>query len=322
MKTVNIVYHAVDLDGACSAAIARHYFLTSGVPEKNIFMRPADYGHDIDWSTPGGNLTLPLDGAGDGNEVITCILDFSLPGPQMLEVQNRSTKLIWIDHHESSLRNLLSFTDVDGIRQIGKAGCELTWEHFYPARPMPAACQLLGRYDVFYRDDLQMWHGEILPFQYGMRATETDVREPAGLEEWEGLLFAGLMTDKVKKRINEGKAILSYLAKEQRAYVDAYGYPTKLGKHTAIAVNRGKASSTLFAGAYDRFSTDLMIAYVQQRTGDWRVSIFSEKPEVNCADIASEYGGGGHAGAAGFTCAYLPFEPATPSASSESTDEE
>jgi hypothetical protein len=321
MRVVNLVYHSADLDGACSAAIARHYYLhQGGVQEKNIFMRPADYGRDIDWSTPGGNLTLPLEVGDDGNEVITCILDFSLPGPQMLEVQNRSTKLVWIDHHETSLRNLLAFTDVDGIRQIGSAACELTWQHFYRARPMPAAVQLLGRYDVFYRDDLLMWHGEIMPFQYGMRAIETDPREPDGIDEWDALLFAELTTAKVKKRITEGKAILSYLAKEQRAYVDAFAYPAKLGRHTAIACNRGKASSTLFSGGYDRYSTDLLIAYVHQRTGDYRVSIFSDKAEVNCAEIAAEYGGGGHAGAAGFTCAFLPWEIVTPGADDDPDD--
>jgi nanoRNase/pAp phosphatase (c-di-AMP/oligoRNAs hydrolase) len=37
------------------------------------------------------------------------------------------------------------------------------------------------------------------------------------------------------------------------------------------------------------------------------VSMYSEKKTVDCADICKQHGGGGHKGAAGFTCPALPF---------------
>lgn len=40
----------------------------------------------------------------------------------------------------------------------------------------------------------------------------------------------------------------------------------------------------------------------------WTVSLYSTRDDVNCADIAKSFGGGGHKGAAGFQCDEIPFE--------------
>ena len=45
-------------------------------------------------------------------------------------------KLIWIDHHKSAIEKLKGFYAL-GKREVGKAGCELTWEFFFPEEPMP-----------------------------------------------------------------------------------------------------------------------------------------------------------------------------------------
>jgi nanoRNase/pAp phosphatase (c-di-AMP/oligoRNAs hydrolase) len=37
------------------------------------------------------------------------------------------------------------------------------------------------------------------------------------------------------------------------------------------------------------------------------VSMYSEKPEVDCSVVCKKHGGGGHKGASGFTCKTLPF---------------
>jgi nanoRNase/pAp phosphatase (c-di-AMP/oligoRNAs hydrolase) len=43
--------------------------------------------------------------------------------------------------------------------------------------------------------------------------------------------------------------------------------------------------------------------------GNWTVSMYTDKPDINVGLIAKKYGGGGHVGASGFQCiGELPFE--------------
>jgi nanoRNase/pAp phosphatase (c-di-AMP/oligoRNAs hydrolase) len=51
-----------------------------------------------------------------------------------------------------------------------------------------------------------------------------------------------------------------------------------------------------------------MVTFYVCARGSWNVSMYTNKPDVHVGKIAQLYGGGGHAGAAGFRCTLLPFE--------------
>jgi oligoribonuclease NrnB/cAMP/cGMP phosphodiesterase (DHH superfamily) len=92
------------------------------------------------------------------------MVNFCLPMDSMVRLSQLSD-FIWIDHHKSSIEaaEQIAFGP-RGLRKIGQATCELTWQFLFPTVELPHAVYLLGRCDVW---DLEV-HSDILPFQFGM----------------------------------------------------------------------------------------------------------------------------------------------------------
>lgn len=129
-------YHRGDLDGHCSGAIVRHNF-------PGARMIGIDYEDEFPW-----------DKVPRGADV--CMVDFSLPMEHMRLLQELTVhRFVWIDHHKTVIDKAkeAGFSTA-GLRVVGEAACELTWEYFTPSILMPHAVRLLGRYDVF---DLEKW---------------------------------------------------------------------------------------------------------------------------------------------------------------------
>jgi uncharacterized protein len=78
----------------------------------------------------------------------------------------------------------------------------------------------------------------------------------------------------------------------------------------AICVNKGFTNSKVFDSVWDATRHDMMITFCRLPLpkGQWTVSLYSDKPEVDCGAIAKSFSGGGHKGAAGFQCKDLPFD--------------
>ena len=275
------LYHKADLDGLCSGALVSLF-------ERNCKMVGIDYGEKYDPPKPEDVEKLYL-------------VDFSFqPIEKMIELSDHigRDKLVWIDHHKSAIEEAkrVGLNTLPGAREIGKAGCELTWGYFSPSTNIPEAVRLLGRYDVW---DLQ---DGVLAFQYGMRAKVKGVHDPI----WTVLLDNHAQALAATKEImREGEAILEYVKLDNEKYLASCGFESQLEGHTAIVLNR-LASSQAFEGSYDPKKHDMMIAFVRKNAA-WRVSLFSTKESIDCSAIAKKFGGGGHKGAAGFICENLPF---------------
>jgi len=274
-------YHRADLDGICSAAILEKF-------NPGIKLIGLDYNDkEVPPPEPRGKVFM---------------VDFSLqPIERMIAFADLvgRDRLVWIDHHKSAIEEAKR-TGLDilpGAREIGKAGCELTWEHL-SSDPTPEGVRLLGRYDVW---DL-CYHKAVLPFQYAMRAKAKNTESPI----WDCILGNGEeFTKAVNGLTEQGELILEYIKLDNEKYLTSCGFETELEGFRAIGLNR-LAGSQAFEGSYDPTKHDMMVAFVRQ-TGKWKVSLFSQKPEVDCSAIAKMYGGGGHKGAAGFMCETLPF---------------
>jgi oligoribonuclease NrnB/cAMP/cGMP phosphodiesterase (DHH superfamily) len=280
---VNICYyHRADLDGICSAAIVKKF-------DPDVQLIGVDYG---DKHTPLPHAICER----------VYMVDFSLqPIERMVALVDLvgRDRFVWIDHHKSAIEEAkrVGLDMLRGIREVGLAGCELTWQYF-AGGPIPIAVKLLGRYDVW---DLN-YSVNVLPFQYAMRM---EAETPTS-SIWEPLLNGGAITRELRQMLEQGLAILRYVKADDKKYLAACGFSTTLDDLTAIALNR-LAGSQAFEGNYDPTTHDLMIAFVRQNRR-WKVSLFSTKPEVDCSALAKKYGGGGHKGAAGFVCDELPFE--------------
>ena len=124
-------YHN-DADGRCAAAIVNQVYKSRGGYQSFVEM---DYKDDVDISQIVKN-----------EEII--IVDFSFKPIVMNEILQKTTRIIWIDHHETAFEYEEQYgRQLAGSRQNKYSGCELTWKYYYPRQNMPSCVELIGDRD-------------------------------------------------------------------------------------------------------------------------------------------------------------------------------
>lgn len=80
------------------------------------------------------------------------------------------SEVIWIDHHKTAIpEHLMEEQGMEGIRGIGTAACELTWEYLYgPDDYCYELIQYLSAYDVWNKERFD-WN-DVMAIQYAARA--------------------------------------------------------------------------------------------------------------------------------------------------------
>jgi len=270
-------YHSFDLDGHCSGAIIKKKF-------PDCEMIGINYGEDIEWD----NLK---------NYEDVYMVDFSLqPFWKMVKLNNKCN-FIWIDHHKSAMEEDEEWkkSNIKGIRRIGLGACALVWEYLYPDRRLPYGIKLLAEYDVWNHEN-----PDTLPFQYGLRIENT----LPGSYTWP-LVFSYGNISFINETISNGKAILSYINKENKTYAEVCHFVTEIQNFHCLVINKMITSSQLFDSIWDPEKFDIMIAFGWMNN-QWTISFYTTKKEVDVSilakDLGSRYGnesGGGHAAAAG-----------------------
>jgi uncharacterized protein len=259
------------------------------------------------------------------------ILDFSFP-PDLLEAMaSLASSVTQIDHHASARQpwaNRLtkahagreSFSHpslpLTVIFDLDKSGARLAWEFFNPARPVP----LLLR----HVEDTDLWRFA-LP---GTRAFGRALRLlPFDFTVWDELVHRAPDTDAAgyKALVSEGEAIERFFQSEidrlaqSRLVMPAYlrGEPVdplQARRHGLPALFDGdrawRAVSGLAINASTLFASELGNRLAEQSgsfglvwqlgaDGEAKVSLRAAD-KINVAEIAANYGGGGHPNAAGF----------------------
>jgi len=74
--------------------------------------------------------------------------------------------------------------------------------------------------------------------------------------------------------------------------------------YSAIAVNYNPGDSVEFGEPTDY---DLLISFVRRSDKKWLVNLYTYRDNVDCGDIAKQYGGSGNKRIASFVCEHLPF---------------
>jgi oligoribonuclease NrnB/cAMP/cGMP phosphodiesterase (DHH superfamily) len=285
-RTVRCFYHSADLDGKCSAAI-----VLRAHPDAVLY--PINYGDPFPWAL--FQKDKPRD--------LVYMVDFALQPWSGMERLAKLCDLVWIDHHETAIANWTCNrkTAVDGANSsTGQGACLLVWRHLFPDEPVPDAVELISKWDVWDHDDPQVVH-----FQYGMQGVDND----PGARIWVDLLNVGDPISEARVFVTEqrGKTIWQYEQRQNAQRIKALRFDTELSGLRCLAANVGLVSSKLFDAVWDPKAYDCMLTF-HHRKGCWNVSLYSDKPSVHCGEVAKQYGGGGHKGAAGFQCDALPFD--------------
>lgn len=263
-------YHRSDFDGHCSGAIVKHKY-----PECEMI--GADY-----------NDAPPLMQEGE----VIFVVDICFKPEDMKRLANHH-KLIWIDHHETSIDKIYkSGIHPDGLRSVEFSGCELTWMFLFPDNEMPQAVRYLGRYDIWDHEN-----PHVLAFQYGLREGINTLPDTPIWKE----LFEPGTTEKflVNNFIKTGETILRYQNRQNEIYAKGMAYEAEFEGLRAIVMNKPFTNSKAFDSVYDPEKHDIMILF-GVKPDECKYTLYSDKPEIHVGKIAEKHGGGGHAGAAGF----------------------
>jgi len=279
MKT--LCFHHNDADGRAAAAVVRRAL----GPETRL--------HEISYGDP-----VPWKQVDRAQHIL--MVDFSLSQPDMLRLAEGRT-FTWIDHHQSALDDLGSLAAPwPGLRQVGAAGCVLAWQYFFPSQPVPRAIALIGDRDIWANLE-----PDAPAFNEGLHQQET---RPDNDDLWKPLLDDDLQA--VQALITQGTLLLAARLREMRRSVNRYGYPVTFEGHHTLVINR-RGDGDLGQHIRD-LGYEIAYCYIEApQNGHVTTFVTLYSDQVDVAQIAEKFGGGGHRGAAGFSFerTSAPFPP-------------
>lgn len=298
---ITVIHHSADYDGIFCREIAK-----KSLPPDTVLIG-WDFG-DEKIAFPAGEdavyvMDLPID------RIFVGIPD---PG-----------RVIWIDHHKSSIES--NKVDYAGYRIDGVAACRLAWQWFnsefnrasttversahwnmcmaphkdaFLNRKViePLAVRLTGEFDIWDHRDNQ----EDITFQYGLDA-QAVIPWPRVLSHLDEGFVQGCLLD--------GKAAQRCIAKRNADVVKAKGFDIYFNGLNFLALNTPhKGSLTMEAGVKPHHDACLAFSWNGR---EWVVGMYGVdgKRHLDLSTIAVAYGGGGHKQACGFQTRYLPWLP-------------
>lgn len=294
-KKSAIVYHKSDLDGVASAAIASIYENRKG----NVFVHvPYSYEDDV-------NIVLKKV---DECEVVY-VLDVSF-GAESKSIFRKwldeGKSLMWIDHHKGIIEDSKTWGFVvPGLRRVGVGACALASDLLMGK--VPAIVRCLSDYDVWNKESGLGWD-TVVAVQYALRSK---IRLNV-------LIALSYLYDHFKENMKdneidlifydlakEGRAIINYMAGKNEDEVSRYSFEAYVDEVKVVAMNTTEFSSKVFDSLtpdwLDGRKIKALMPFCIMPGGKVRFSLYEcVEDSADCCEVSKRFGGGGHAGAAGF----------------------
>ncbi|OGM09172.1 hypothetical protein A2Z67_04495 [Candidatus Woesebacteria bacterium RBG_13_36_22] len=239
------------------------------------------------------------------NELLI-IVDFSFKPRDMSKILAKTSYIIWLDHHLTSLEYKYGIgisgkeIELSGIRDKNFSGCELAWKYFFPDDKMPQAIEYIGD-----RDKWAFNFGQAsVEFVEGLHLYPHQPKDPI----WDLLLGspAGYAGNReyveFNKILEEGKLCVKYRDSICEDYIKSFGFETMFEGHKSFALGLMAFGSDAFGSRIKDYELLLTFEFDGK---NYTVGVYSESVDVS--KICEKYGGGGHAGAGGFLVKELPF---------------
>lgn len=304
-----VITHSADADGWFCREIAKKFLGTENV-------------QFIGWNFGDAPIPVPPEG-------LVYVMDLPVDktfgfdfGPIMANMPGSPNvgdlikRLVWIDHHRSSLES--HPTSIPGYRIDGVAACRLAWqwftqwaredregpiEDYLPSKQAfidrdvmePLAVRLAGEHDVWDHRDPRSEH-----FQYGMRCFDDIDYQKLLTEPDDSIYLYSILLC--------GEAAQRYAKNVDASIVKSRSFLLQWEGLTWLCLNTARCNSTAFA-ALDVPETghDALLGYFWNGK-QWMMSLYHAKhrTDLDLSVIAKKYGGGGHKGACGFQTVALP----------------
>ena len=277
-----IFYHANCADGFMACCIARAYHAEQGMPAE---FKPINYDESL-------NLE-------DLSDQDVTFLDFTPSAEDLKNLNWLASTVLVIDHHKTAEARNGPDAKHRVLFDLTKSGAELTWQHYYPAEPLPPLVRL-----VAHRDLGKAWQDPEHPdstdslnlHAYLMRCL------PRTHNHWVQLLndpeppAEGLQIG-AKLRRADAAIIASAVEQPHLLSFDGKIVPSVNG------LDSGLVSDACNALLQHYPSAPFACSWFMAPTGRITYSLRSRKGGFNVAEFAAKMspGGGGHPCAAGFS---------------------
>ena len=212
------------------------------------------------------------------------ILDFSFPRSTLEEMNENANTLLVLDHHVSARDRLddLSYTHFD----MDQSGAMLTWRYFFPNTVPPDF--------IAYIQDRDLWQWKLQHSREFSAGLETVPFRFAFYKELE-------KKEMLESLIQKGRCILE-AENVQVERICANAMAKKFLGYDVLVVNSCNYESQVGSQLAPHCDFAVIWCY-DHRQGDIRISLRSSADGANVSVIATQFGGGGHAQAAGFRIA-------------------
>jgi len=294
------VYYHMDADGHCSAGIIQEYLERKYGKDVNIEFQPINY-----------RMEPYTRNIHRGDHVY--MVDFTLqPAEKMHDffklLKSKDCEFDWFDHHATVFATLEKYPDlkqVTGTRTAEKrAACEIVWDYYDRDRPIPKLITLIADWDTWRKHDPKEWEKLVIPLQAYLRYLRSDPKH--NRELWPTFIRAN--QDELVGTIEErGGMLATYHKQLDDSKMRGFSRRGTFAGYKAIIINSPQMNSTPFERMDAFAEADLAVAWVMNRQGQFSVSVYTAKPEIDagalCQKLAQDgpyKSGGGHPGAAGF----------------------
>lgn len=318
-----IIFHHNDLDGRLAG-----YLMCEEMRRKIYYNKVETYEVDYGMEIPFDDIIK------EGPFYTIFIVDFSFNLQQLAVLESKgiqSNQIVWIDHHTTAIKNYHN-RELSGLRAVGLSGAELAYAYIhhidissdedYCGAPLitedlyikkyqklfPIEVQTVGNYDCwrFTDDNTKVTNARALKLGIDLCWDKTKLWDPEGYQFWTNFTQGSALYDTL---ISSGKVILNYNAQMAKKTCERNSFETSLIKKKysdikIIAINSDNHTSLLFQSVYDKYEVGIVFSF--KKVDNKRVMTFSfyrlgmnPDKKIDCGEIASSYGGGGHVGAAG-----------------------
>lgn len=272
-EKVVCIYH-----GGCDDGVAAAYTFWSFVRDNTSELMDVEYH-------PGVFHTPPPDVKGKN----VVILDFSYKHEVMKQIQADSASLTWMDHHISAIQDnkLLIERDEDHfVLDTTRCGAKIIFDELY--KDDPAKGEWLREF-IEYINDRDMWQKK----KYGGDAFTMALRTyPQIFEDWDKFAHDP------HRLIREGEPMLkAFNVNIEILIKQAYDLNIKGTVVPAVNANRFYCSEVGNGLAKGK---PYGVTW-EYRDGMFVFSLRSDENGLDVSKVATQFGGGGHKRAAGFS---------------------
>ena len=287
-----IIYHN-DLDGWFAATVALHSVkLLPEETRRDVGLFPMNYGEP-----------LPIDKIVPSEPVV--MVDFSPSDEnEFMQLLNRTTDVVWIDHHKTAIEKYLSYNGLAGIRHSRNCAATMTWRHFHPIEPTPHTLELVEDHDLWKHQDPMS-----KLFATGMIIED---HNPRNDKMQHMIIGSSIHQEAIRRRIFEnGATIQEFLVAEAAALVKTGTLVQDDHSINAFIVNYNGSQASYLA----EYIANIITALTSTNNMEFCVILYANiaknrkrfemrkghgYQDIDLGEIAQRNGGGGHHDAAGF----------------------